>query len=526
MFKAASKKRDEILTKQPKLKQEHFGFKSISQYWYLYVADRTALPVSDQTYTDLDMDEVFMFADRTVSKPGQQYLYSSIRSIPETTAGKEGQEKLIQQFADDKSLKAECILALAELNKPEAHYLTSLFCKDYIKKPKWFWVVPLLALLSCLTLIFGILVPKFWFLPFLILAINFAIHYWNKQNLYEYGVSIPELLKLLKVAKRLRDLTKKRNPELDIAIKKLDSLSKSLFIFSLEKGLQSDMGQIAEFFIELIRAYFLIEPILLFRSLKKLEEQKEHIHQLFQFVGKTDTAISILSLRSEAETSCQPEIINQKSISAKAVYHPLLVNPVPNSLKVDNKSVLLTGSNMSGKTTFIRTIGINAILGQTLNTCFADNFSMPLLHVHSAIRISDDLMNDKSYFFEEVLTIKEMVETGNSSVNNLFLLDELFKGTNTLERIAAGKAILSHLNTSGNLVFIATHDLELADYLEDEYDLYHFSETVEDQKINFDYLLKPGNLVNTNALKILALNDFPEGILNEANKLAEQMKRK
>lgn len=526
MFNTTSKKRQEILKQHTQVKQSHFDFKSIGQYWQLYKAERTPLPVSDRTYADLDLDEVFMFADRTVSRPGQQYLYSSIRSIPESTDHLARHEELIQQCRADESLKAECVLALAELSKPEAHYLTSLFCKDYIKKPEWFWAVKLMALLSCITLLFVILLPKFWFLLFFILAINFGIHYWNKQNLYEYAASIPQLLKLLNTAKKLRDLTGKNDPDLELAIKKLGSLSKSLFIFKLEKGLQSDTGQVAELFVELIRTYFLIEPILLFRSLKKLEEQKEHIHQLFQFVGKTDTAISILSLRSEAETSCQPEIIDQKDISAEDVYHPLVVNSVPNSITVNNKSVLLTGSNMSGKTTFIRTIGINALLGQTLNTCFATSFRMPLLHVHSAIRISDDLMSDKSYFFEEVLTVKEMIKTSDSLVSNLFLLDELFKGTNTLERIAAGKAILSHLNASGNMVFVATHDLELADYLAEEYDLYHFSETVEDQKIHFDYLLKPGNLVNTNALKILALNDFPEGILNEANKLAEQMKRK
>lgn len=76
-----------------------------------------------------------------------------------------------------------------------------------------------MALLSCITLLFVILLPKFWFLLFFILAINFGIHYWNKQNLYEYAASIPQLLKLLNTAKKLRDLTGKNDPDLELAIK-------------------------------------------------------------------------------------------------------------------------------------------------------------------------------------------------------------------------------------------------------------------------------------------------------------------
>lgn len=525
MFKSALKKRDEILKNQPKVKEGHFDFISISQYWRQYKEAKTKLPISDRTYTDLDMDEVFMFIDRTVSKPGQQYLYANLRSIPDTSDKVKHQEELIKELNQDKELRNQCILTLAEMSKPEAHYLTSLFSKEYIKKPKWFWAINLMATISVLAILSLLLLPKFWFILVFILGINFGIHYWNKQNLYEYSASIPQLLKLLSVSKKLKSLTRPEDPSLNLAIKKLGVLSKRLFIFKLEKGLQSDFGQIAEFFVELIRSFFLIEPLLLFSSLRKLEEQKGHIHTLFHFVGEIDTAISILSLRSETKITCQPDIVDQKAISVQGVYHPLLINPVSNDIMVVDKSVLLTGSNMSGKTTFIRTIGVNSILGQTINTCFATYFCMPLLHVHSAIRIADDLMSDKSYFFEEVLTIKSMVETSSSTFHNLFLLDELFKGTNTLERISAGKAILSYLNATNNIVFIASHDLELADHLQEEYDLYHFSETVENAEINFDYLLKPGNLVNTNALKILALNGFPEEIIREANKLAEQMKR-
>jgi DNA mismatch repair ATPase MutS len=178
---------------------------------------------------------------------------------------------------------------------------------------------------------------------------------------------------------------------------------------------------------------------------------------------------------------------------------------------------------MSGKTSFIRTVAINVITGLTINTCFAEHFSMPRVRIFSAIRISDDLMNDRSYYFEEVMTIKEMIDKSKGGNLNLFLLDEIFKGTNTVERISAGKAVLSSLNEENNIVFVSTHDIELADLLRNEYDLYHFSEIVDHKTVNFDYKLKEGKLKNRNAIRILQINDYPENIIKEAIEISEKL---
>jgi len=276
--------------------------------------------------------------------------------------------------------------------------------------------------------------------------------------------------------------------------------------------------------LEIFKIAFLIEPLLLFGVLKRLENKRKEIETMFEFVGQIDTLISIASFRHGLEKYCIPAIVeHQKHIVAEEAYHPLIPECVKNSITVKDKSILLTGSNMSGKTSFIRTIGINAITAMTLNTCFADRFSLPRLKVFSAIRISDDLMNDKSYYFEEVLTIKEMVDNSFSPIQNLFLLDEIFKGTNTVERISAGKAVLSALTKENNLVFVSTHDIELADLLKDEYELYHFSEKVDHKTVAFDYKLKDGKLKNRNAIRILQINDYPESIIEEAIALAKQL---
>jgi len=133
------------------------------------------------------------------------------------------------------------------------------------------------------------------------------------------------------------------------------------------------------------------------------------------------------------------------------------------------------------------------------------------------------LMNDKSYYFEEVLTIKEMISESTSDQSNLFLLDELFKGTNTIERISAGKAVLSTLAKNNNTVLVSTHDIELTDMLSNEYELYHFSETVNKKTVGFDYKLKEGKLKNRNAIRILEINDYPKEVVNEAMEISRKL---
>ena len=107
---------------------------------------------------------------------------------------------------------------------------------------------------------------------------------------------------------------------------------------------------------------------------------------------------------------------------------------------------------------------------------------------------------------------------------NLFVLDEVFKGTNTVERIAAAKAILSYLNRNNNMVVVSTHDIELAELLAHEYDLYHFTETVENSKLHFDHLIKPGQIRTRNAIKILELANYPAEIISEAREISTTLR--
>lgn len=437
------------------------------------------------------------------------------------------QELWINDLAENIVDKNKIEEIISRLNEPEAYHISNLFLDDYIKPPKYF---SLLRVFTFLPIVFGILTVIsncFFILLVLSIAINLIFHYKNKMYLYLYKDLIPQLLLLLKCAKDIcvLDPLGKNNSRLSASIKSIDSIKNKMFVFKLEKVGSSEIFEIFFILFEYIKIIFLLEPFIVFDVLDKLNNKKEDIRNLFNYIGEIDTYVSILHTRKAAPYYCIPKFSNNcKTLEFRDVYHPLVSDCVPNTLKVEGKSILLTGSNMAGKTTFIRSVAINALLAQTINTCFAKEFILCPLRLFTAIRIADDLLSDKSYYFEEVSTIKRLVGKSTEKEASLFLLDEIFKGTNTIERISAGKAVLTFLSKSDeNIVFVSTHDVELTELLKDSYNLYHFSEVIENNQINFDYKLKKGYLTTRNAIRILELNNYPNEIIEDARQTSHQI---
>ncbi len=525
MFKSKKKKNQEILAQHGKVKGSDFDFERISLF-FLHADKKDAHQIiSDSTCQDLDFEELFMHVDRTSSVVGQQYLYATLRTISKDTST--NYENLIKHLNENPKIKKSAILEVSRLNNPGAYYIQRLIFEDNIAKPKWFWVLPTLSNLSIITFIVSFFYPVIVFVLLPIITINIIIHFWNKSNVLGYSNTIPQLLLLHQVTSNLLTLNAilERTDFTKESEKAMHKIANSAIFFKWESKMSGELGQLAAYVLDLIKGAFLIEPIVLFRLLNQLNENKSAINNLFVAVSRVDVALSISSFRESLPYYTIPTFTTEKkSLYANEIYHPLIIDAVPNRLDMkDRKSILISGSNMSGKTTFIRTLGVNTILAQTINTACCKEFVLPRLKVHSAIKISDDLLDDTSFYYAEVKRVKELLIESESQNPNLFLLDELFKGTNTIERIASGKAVLSYLNRKDNLVLASTHDLELTDYLMDSYNYYHFSEVIQKNFLTFDYKLKNGKLNHTNAIRILEINGFPSFVTDEAKMVAKDL---
>jgi len=523
--KRRSAKIEEIRKNWANQKLENFDFDRI-RIFADTVQDTKFHRLTDQTMDDIDFFDLFRFIDRTNSSVGQQFFFKKL--IEPTNNTKDLTEELVNLFSKDQLLREEIQLELMKLKHDDAYFIPTLLNGDLLEKPKWHKYL----LLNIFTII--ILIALSFKFPVLIIALlflftlNMFIHYWNKNNTFQFLRSFPQLNNLIHVSKTL--ITKDAflyRPSIDENIAGFKPFQKQLRFINLynETGIQSELTQLGSYLTELIKAFFLVEVFALFGITRELENKKEAIKNLINYIGEIDSSISIASLRAGKVKTCVPDFTAVgKKINAKGMFHPLIENCVKNDLSIDGKSILITGSNMSGKSTFLRTLAINSILAQSIYTCFADSFSTPLLKQFSSIRIDDNLLDGTSYYFQEVNIMASLLDQVALPHQNLFFLDEVFKGTNTVERIAASKAILSYLNSQDNIVIVSTHDIELAEMLKKEYDLYHFSETVYENELHFDHHLKKGPLKTSNALRLLELSGYPEKVISEARKLTSTLK--
>ncbi|MBI5352567.1 MAG: DNA mismatch repair protein MutS [Chloroflexi bacterium] len=506
-------------------KDSSFDFDLIEHYFRKKSSPSALQVISNRTMNDIDFRSLFSYVDRTNSKIGQQFLFSKLLTI-EKSPGFEQQEILIDHFMKNEGQRIKSQVILSDLGDDKSLYVSHLFLEPFVEPPKYLGIIKVLSVLSFLALIATLINSRIFIFLAALLFLNTAIHYKYKKYTELYCNSIPRLILICKCIRGLIKLNLPIKPKDSIfsSLKSIERLKSQMSIFTIEANFNSDIGSSIKYLLsEYIKMFFLLEPIIVFHVLKKLDQKKSDIQNLFEYVGEIDSILSIASLRYGLEYHCMPHIpANDNRMVFTDLYHPLIPNCISNSLAVNSKSILLTGSNMSGKSTFIRAIAINALFAQTINTCFASNFRIAPIKIFSAIRISDDLLSNKSYYFEEVLVIKDMIVESETGPGNLFLLDEIFKGTNAIERIASGKAVLSYLNKGNNVVFVSTHDIELTDLLADSYDLYHFTEVIENSKVSFDYKLKQGYLKSRNAIRILEVNDYPKEIIKEAKEIAEQ----
>lgn len=308
--------------------------------------------------------------------------------------------------------------------------------------------------------------------------------------------------------------------KIGVCLADLKGLIRKLRSFRLGIALQNESALLIFLFTELLNIFTLYATINVAKAFLCIRKQRKEIEQVFRFVGLLDVLCSVSCFRSSLPYWCKPsETKEGERLYARAVCHPLINHCVPNDVSLLDKSMLITGSNMSGKTSFIRTIAVNLLLGKVLHTCFAEKFCIHLnRRIHSVIHTEDDLLNGKSYFLKEVENVKEAVSIAQSG-NYLLIFDELFKGTNTIERIAINAALFQELTKGNHIILVSTHDKELATLLRERYELYHFSETVADNQLIFDYKLKKGIAQEGNAIKILRLYGYPDSVVKEAERI-------
>lgn len=502
-------------------KKKYYNFFVISKYFDNNSHKEKAYHlITEKTKIDLDIDEVFKYIDRTSSKIGEQYLYFKLRTIG-TIDNLLKFNRLTSLFQKNKELSISFQVELSKLNTNNSYYLEELINGKQLEKPKYIQLIFGLSLTGIIAVILAFFNPLFGLVLIPILAINLVFHYKNKHSVTYYLNGVTQLSKALKVSQKLSKNTEITSYFKDISfLKRIQSIKFKTEFIAFEKNISNEFLFAFWFVAEIIKIMFNVEYLMFYSFMKSINKEQKSIEDMFLFLGEIDAAISTASLKSGNLKMCTPSFNDKNELFTQEIYHPLIEDCIANNFNLSAKSMLLTGSNMSGKTTFIRTVAVNSLLAQTLHICFADVYSAPFYKLYSSIRITDDLLDNTSYYLQEVLNIKELITVSKDKSPCLFVLDEIFKGTNTVERISGGKAILSYLNQEKHTVLVSTHDIELTELLEkDNYELFHFSECIENNELFFDHTLKSGKLTTRNAIKILELYNYPSAIITDAKEI-------
>ena len=488
---------------------------------------------------DLDIvgpHSLLVLLDTTNSSNGRERLADWLLTQPPPPAEWIRRQTLIQElarlplFRDRLSLEAS-LLGEAELNGQRIH--TAL--APPVAFPKMIPLLLLQALLAVTTLglafasaISGL--KEYWILSFTLYAAVYLLTSGHVEPVFGRALSLHgQLEKLGRLFSYLERRSYGATPALgrlcaalvagalrpSLAIRRLARVSQALSVRAhpLVHLVLNGIGPWDLFFtwrLDRVRNQVLNDIPVWLDTLAELEAA--HALATFAYLHPSYPWPSPLSERA---SDAPPA--HTAALTARALGHPLIpsLHRVTNDIDLQGfgRVLLVTGSNMSGKSTFLRTIGINTCLAQAGAPVCARSFEWTWVRLACCIRVDDSLEAGLSFFYAEVKRLKRLLDAAQERTSPpvLFLIDEIFKGTNNRERLIGSRAFIHALSESNGFGLVTTHDLELADMEREIPSLSnaHFQETVDANQLKFDYAIRPGPCPTTNALRIMALEGLP-----------------
>lgn len=503
---------------QPPAAQERADMTSVDSAWVQYLADHPDTEaIDDITWNDLDMDEVFHRINICQTSVGEEQLYKALRMANGVDAQFEGRVKAIYR---DKEGRVNCQSLLSQLGKAPHSGLAAFLAGANKVHTLDYRLLMLLGYLPFLLLLSSV------FIGFtgLVLAIPSAI--FNVCYTAYFKTKVPASLSGMRYLSTVLWCAGKLS---NVQVEGLSGLLEEIRgAYQVFKSVKSKLSSVTEESMNFSNADALGEFGKLFlmtdvksyaKSARLIFKNKEKAWVLYEKLGMLDMLISVASFRKSLGAVCVPTYHEEMRIEMERMGHPLIIRPVENSYEL-KRDTIVTGSNASGKSTFIKAVAVNALLAQAINTCAAKEFKIPRALVISSMALRDSIVKGDSYFVAEIKSLRRIMEMAKKRPCLCFV-DEILRGTNTIERIAASAAVLYSLSRENCLCLVASHDIELTRILKNEFDNCHFSETVSDEGVTFDYILKPGPSKTRNAILLLSTMGFDEKVIDEAHGLVK-----
>lgn len=489
--------------------------------------------IDDITWNDLNMDSVFARMNFTQSSAGEEALYAMLRcpALSDDRQAKHAMEKHITYMTLHETVRLDALMLLEELGKSGKYALA-----DYLEDIKRLGARSNLKHYLCILLLIAsfasLFVSPLLGVVFLIAAacVNIVSYVNGKGVAAAYVTAFSYIMRLIGCADGIIGLG--LGAEFDGYICDLGKKRAAFAALERHSGmilrLNSVTGSAGAILLDYVKMMTHIDLIAFNKAVGIIQAHEKNIRDIADSIGYIDAVISIAYFRAALPYFCVPVLMKGKNdtLVIKDAFHPCLENPVANSIG-QNRGMIVTGSNASGKSTFLKTVAVNAILAQSINTCCAKSYSGNYYRIYSSMSLRDCLESGESYYMVEIKALKRIADAAALESKNplLCFVDEVLRGTNTVERIAASVQILKKLSQRGIFCFAATHDIELAKLLYEEYDNYHFEEEVKNGDVLFSYRLLKGKAHTRNAIRLLELIGFSQDIIKKADEMAAEFLR-
>ncbi len=489
-----------------------------------YLNHKEEFSIDDTTWNDLKMDYVFARINYCLSSAGEEYLYYMLRN-PKQEDDFDKLEKQIKFFQnnDEKRLKAQLIYAeISGTRKYSIYDYINLLKKGVDVSNTRHFVMLFLMLLAVVFMFFNFAMG-FICLVILMFA-NILLYFKGKDKTDPFIVTFGYIMRIIASIDNLVTL---EGEEFAEDISKLKEIKKEFSFFKAGSSILLSPGRMnagsnpADLIMDYVRMITHIDIIKFNQMYKEVMARRESLDKILEITGRIEAAISICCYRASLGGHYTVPNFREGSFEVYKLVHPLIADPVDNDV-CQEKGMLITGSNASGKSTFLKTCAINALLAQSIHTALAESYSAPMYRIYSSMALNDDIFEGDSYYIVEIKSIKRIIDASKTAGNKILcFVDEVLRGTNTLERIAASTQVLRSLAESGVMCFAATHDIELTELLKSEFDICHFEGMVSDNDVHFDYKIKEGPATTRNAIKLLSVLGYDDAIVSKAESMAQ-----
>lgn len=505
-----------------------YGAEELSHISMYYQKHRTEEQIDDITWNDLHLDEIYERMNTSCSAAGDEYLYYRLHTPVFEEEQMEDMEKRICFFMEHETERQKVQSIFYQLGRMRRYsiyeYLDNL--ESLGERKNGAYLLYDLAALAGFGIMFQSL-PVGLVVLLIVLCHNLIGYFKEYKEIEPYISSFRYIRRLLGCAQQMGQeeiqVIAGKQARLRECHRKLKSfLRNSYLVISAEKG----NGNPLELVLDYLRMLFYLDLIQFNRALASLRGHMDEVDEMITILGQIETDVVVGAWRTRFMGEyCVPRLHydgKDKFLKVEELYHPLLPDPVKNSVSVE-RGVLLTGSNASGKSTFLRAVAVSGVLAQTIHTCPASCYEAPVFRIYSSMSLRDNLSGGDSYYMVEIKSIKRILDQVMKKDGRpvLCFVDEVLRGTNTVERIAASTQIMKMLARGRTLCFAATHDVELTRLLASAYENYHFEEKIEEEDIYFPYLLRKGPATSRNAIALLKMLGYDRGIVEEAEAMAE-----